>query len=122
MALLKKAAKYELKAKELHRQAVAALMPLELFIEGGSRLNLPTDLLFTEDNSDVTLEASDGELTMNYSIRFSCAIHDNATDENYERYIGKGGWGHVGINFAMDGCECADPCDVSVSIDEDEDV
>lgn len=121
IALLKKAEKCELKAKDLHRQAVAAIMPLELSIEDGSLLDLPSDILFTDDNSDVTLWVeADGELGMHYSVRASCAIDGDASEDDAEDYTSTEVWGHVGINFAQDGYDCTDACDVSASITDDD--
>ena len=121
IALLKKAEQCELEAKEFHRQAVAAIMPLELFIEDGSLLDLSSSILFTDDNSDVTLWIdSDGDLGMHYSVRASCSIQSDASEEDAEDYTSVEVWGHVGIDFASDGCECVDPCDVSVSVTDDD--
>ena len=123
IALLKKAdkCKDELEAEKLNAQALAAIMPLELQIEGGDLLeDLPSSVLFTDENSDVSMDASDGGLRMTYSVRFSARIDSDATEDNYEDYLGEDGWGWVGIDFASDGYECDGGSTMSVSIDDDE--
>ena len=123
IALLKKSAKCkdELEAEKLNAQALAAIMPLELQIEGGDLLeDLPSSVVFTDENSDVSMDSSGGGLQMTYSVRFSARIDSDATEDDYEDYLGEGGWGWVGIDFASDGYECDSGSSMSVSIDEDE--
>ena len=123
IALLERAEKCKNKrnAEKLNVQALAAIMPLELQIEGGDLLeDLPLSVLFTDENSDVSMDASSGRLRMTYSVRFSARIDKDATEDNYEDYLGEGGWGWVGIDFASDGYECDGGSTMSVSIDEDE--
>ena len=123
IALMKKSAKCkdELEAEKLNAQALAAIMPLELQIEGGDLLeDLPSSVLFTDENSDVSMDASGGGLRMTYSVRFSARIDSDATEDTYEDYLGEDGWGWVGIDFASDGYECDNGSTMSVSIDDDE--
>ena len=123
IALLKKAdkCKDELEAEKLNAHALADIMPLELEIEGGDLLeDLPSSVLFTDENSDVSMQASGGRVCMTYSVRFSARIDSDATEDNYEDYLGEDGWGWVGINFASDGYECDSGSTMSVSIDDDE--
>lgn len=123
IALLERAEKCKNKrnAEKLNAQALAAIMPLELQIEGGDLLeDLPSSVLFTDENSDVSMDASSGKLRMTYSVRFSARIDKDATEDNYEDYLGEGGWGWVGIDFASDGYECDGGSNMSVSIDDDE--
>ena len=122
-ALLERAEKCKNKrnAEKLNARALAAIMPLELQIEGGDLLeDLPSSVLFTDENSDVSMGASSGRFRMIYSVRFSARIDKDATEDNYENYLCEGGWGWVGIDFASDGYECDSGSTMSVSIDDDE--
>ena len=123
IALLKKAdkCKDELEAEKLNAQALAAIMPLELQIEGGDLLeDLPSSVLFTDENSDVSMQASGGGLRMSYSIRFSARIDSDVTEDTYEEYLGDNAWQWVGIRFASSGYEGDSGSSMSYSIDDDE--
>ena len=108
IALLERAEKCKNKrnAEKLNARALAAIMPLELEIHGGSILeDLPSNVLFNDKNSDVSMQASGGEFRMSYSMRFSAQIDSDITEDTYEEYLSDNAWQWVGIRFASSGYE-----------------
>jgi hypothetical protein len=126
VALLKKAdkCKSKRKAEILHAQALAVISPLELQVNTASDDifdDSPSpDLVFTEQNSDVSLSTENGSLSISYSIRFEMGINSDVTEETYEEWLGEGGWDWVGLTFAPDGYEMDSGSSMSYSIDDDE--
>ena len=126
VALLEKAEKCKSKreAEKLRTQALAAISPLELdvnIVSDDIFDDSPSpDLVFTEQNSDVSLTTKNGSLSISYSIRFEMGINCDVTVETYEEWLGEGGWDWVGLTFAPDGYEMDSGSSMSYSIDDDE--
>jgi hypothetical protein len=126
VALIKKAdkCKSKRKAEILHTQALAVISPLELQVNTASDDifdDSPSpDLVFTEQNSDVSLSTENGSLSISYSIRFEMGINSDVTEETYEEWLGEGGWDWVGLTFATAGYEMDSGSNMSYSIDDDE--
>ena len=91
VALLEKAdqCKDKREAENLHAQALAAISPLELNVNTASDDIFDAspwpDLVFTDQNSDVSLTTEDGSLSISYSIRFEMGIESDVTDDTWGR-------------------------------------
>ena len=126
VALLEKAdqCKDKLEAEKFYVQALAAISPLELEVNTVSDDifdNSPwPDLVFSDQNSDVSLTTEKGSLSISYSIRFEMGINSDVTEETYEEWLCEGGWDWVGIDFATAGYEMDSGSNMSYSIDDDE--
>ena len=126
VALLEKAdqCKDKWEAENLHAQALAAISPLELNVNTASDDIFDAspwpDLVFTDQNSDVSLATEDGSLSISYSIRFEMGINSDVNEDTYEEWLGEGGWDWVGLTFATDGYEGDSGSNMSYSIDDDD--
>lgn len=111
-------------AEKLNAQALEAISPLELEVNVVSDDifddSPEPDLVFSAENSTVSMAAEDGRLSITYSLRFTMGINSDVTEETYEDWLGEGGWDWVGITFASDGYESDGGSDMSYSIDDDE--
>jgi hypothetical protein len=122
--LLRKAERLGSQANELHAAAVEVISPLELEVNFGQGNffveSSPMTIELSEDNSSVELSASDGGLSVSYSVSFSMETTDDVTDETYDNWLGEGGWDWVGLTFASDGYVSDSGSQMDYSIDEDE--